>query len=135
MIFSDLETALDGTFANGPSGARIQGGFYGPGHAEAVGIFQQSDILGACGATRQQAPIERGGRAGGALSDGHADPRPGPALAARMRPPCASGRLPQIAGPGPEAGFPSESGTSGSGSTALPQQPGNAVWPCAPGRV
>ncbi len=102
---------------------------------EAAGIFQQSDIIGAFGATRQQAPIERSGRAGGALIDGHADPRPGLALAARMRPPCASGRLPQIAGPGPAAGFPSESGTSGSGSTALPQQPGNAVWPCAPGRV
>ena len=53
VIFSDLEVGLDGTFARGQSGARIQGGFYGPGHAEAGGIFEQSGIVGAFGAKRQ----------------------------------------------------------------------------------
>ena len=54
VIFSDLAVGPDGTFARGQAGARIQGGFYGPGHAEAAGIFEQSDIIGAFGATRQQ---------------------------------------------------------------------------------
>ena len=53
VIFADLEVSPDGTFARGQSGARIQGGFYGPGHAEAAGIFEQSDIVGAFGAKRQ----------------------------------------------------------------------------------
>ena len=53
VSFSDLEVGADGTFARGQSGARIQGGFYGPGHAEAAGSFEQSDIVGAFGATRQ----------------------------------------------------------------------------------
>jgi len=53
VIFSDLAVGLDGTFSRGQSGARIQGGFHGPGHAEAAGIFEQSDITGAFGATRQ----------------------------------------------------------------------------------
>ena len=52
-IFSDLKVGADGTFARGQSGARIQGGFYGPGHAEAAGIFEQSGIVGAFGAKRQ----------------------------------------------------------------------------------
>ena len=53
VFFSDLEVGPDGTFSRGQSGARIQGGFYGPGHAEAAGIFEQSGIVGACGAKRQ----------------------------------------------------------------------------------
>ena len=53
VIFSDLAVAPDGTFARGQSGARIQGGFYGPDHAEAAGIFEQSDIAGSFGAKRQ----------------------------------------------------------------------------------
>ena len=53
VVFSDLEVGSDGTFARGQSGARIQGGFYGPDHAEAAGIFEQSDIVGAFGAKRQ----------------------------------------------------------------------------------
>ena len=53
VIFSDLEIGSDGTFARGQSGARIQGGFYGPDHAEAAGIFEHHDVLGAFGATRQ----------------------------------------------------------------------------------
>jgi len=53
VIFSDLAVEPDGTFARGQSGTRIQGGFYGPDHAEAAGIFEQSDIVGAFGAKRQ----------------------------------------------------------------------------------
>ena len=53
VFFSNLALGPDGTFARGQSGTRIQGGFYGPDHAEAAGIFEQSDIVGAFGATRQ----------------------------------------------------------------------------------
>ena len=53
VTFSDLAVQPDGTFARGGSGTRSQGGFYGPGHAEAAGIFEQSDIVGAFGAKRQ----------------------------------------------------------------------------------
>ena len=53
VIFSDLAVGPDGTFARGQSGARIQGGFHGAGHAEAAGIFEHSDMIGAFGATRQ----------------------------------------------------------------------------------
>ena len=53
MIFSDLSVGSDGTFARGQSGARIQGGFYGPSHSEAAGIFEHQDIIGAFGARRQ----------------------------------------------------------------------------------
>ena len=56
VIFSDLEVGPDGTFSRGRSGTRIHGGFQGPGHAEAAGIFEQSDIVGAFGATRQLVP-------------------------------------------------------------------------------
>ncbi|MDE0523451.1 MAG: hypothetical protein OXH79_15985 [Boseongicola sp.] len=52
VIFSNLEVGPDGTFKRGQSGAHIQGGFYGPGHEEAAGIFEQSHIVGAFGATR-----------------------------------------------------------------------------------
>ena len=53
VIFSNLAVGPDGTFARGQSGGRIQGGFYGPDHAEAAGIFEQQDIVGAFGAHRQ----------------------------------------------------------------------------------
>ncbi len=53
LIFSNLAVGADGTFSTGQSGTRIQGGFHGPGHAEVAGIFEQSDIVGAFGATRQ----------------------------------------------------------------------------------
>ena len=53
VIFSNLAVGPDGTFSRGHSGARIQGGFHGPGHVEAAGIFEQSDIVGAFGARRQ----------------------------------------------------------------------------------
>ncbi|MDE0388712.1 MAG: hypothetical protein OXI75_08435 [Rhodospirillales bacterium] len=53
VLFENLAVDPDGTFARGEAGARIQGGFFGPGHAEAAGIFEQSDIVGAFGAKRQ----------------------------------------------------------------------------------
>ncbi|MDE0458570.1 MAG: hypothetical protein OXI15_14850 [Chromatiales bacterium] len=53
VIFSNLAIDTDGTFSTGQSGTRIQGGFYGPDHVEAAGIFEQSDIVGAFGARRQ----------------------------------------------------------------------------------
>ena len=54
VLFSDLAVGADGTFARGQAGARIQGGFFGPNHAEAAGIFERSGIVGAFGARRQQ---------------------------------------------------------------------------------
>ena len=53
VLFSDLEVGSDGTFARGQSGARIQGAFYGPEHAEAAGVFEHHDIVGAFGARKQ----------------------------------------------------------------------------------
>ncbi|MDE0344123.1 MAG: hypothetical protein OXK82_13315 [Deltaproteobacteria bacterium] len=53
VLFENVAVGPDGTFARGQSGARIQGGFHGPGHAEAAGIFEQSGIVGAFGARRQ----------------------------------------------------------------------------------
>jgi len=54
VTFTDLAIAPDGTFARGATGGRIQGGFYGPGHAEAAGVFGHSNIVGAFGAKRQE---------------------------------------------------------------------------------
>ena len=51
--FDNVPVSAGGTFEAGLTGNRIQGGFYGPGHAETVGIFEQSGILGAFGAMRQ----------------------------------------------------------------------------------
>ena len=53
VIFADIPIGGRGTFEAGLSGNRIQGGFYGPGHAEAAGVFEQSNIVGAFGAKRQ----------------------------------------------------------------------------------
>ena len=53
VIFSDVPISSRGTFAAGLTGNRIQGGFCGPGHAEAAGIFEQANIVGAFGAERQ----------------------------------------------------------------------------------
>lgn len=50
--FDDVPVGTNGTFETGLTGNRIQGGFYGPGHAEAAGVFEQSNILGAFGATK-----------------------------------------------------------------------------------
>ena len=53
VSFNDIAVDGQGTFEAGQTGNRIQGGFYGPGHAEAAGIFEQSNIVGAFGAKRQ----------------------------------------------------------------------------------
>ena len=53
VIFADVPIGGRGTFEAGLSGNRIQGGFYGPGHAEAAGVFERSNIVGAFGAKRQ----------------------------------------------------------------------------------
>ena len=52
-MFNDLAIASDGTFQTGATGNRIQGGFYGPGHVEAAGVFELANIVGAFGAKRQ----------------------------------------------------------------------------------
>ena len=53
VLFESVAVGPDGTFARGQTGARIQGGFFGPHHAEAAGIFEYRDIVGAFGARRQ----------------------------------------------------------------------------------
>lgn len=51
--FDDMAVGSDGRFEAGLTGDRIQGRFYGPGHVEAAGVFERSNILGAFGAKRQ----------------------------------------------------------------------------------
>ena len=53
VAFNGVPVASGGTFRSGTTGNRIQGGFYGPGHAETAGVFEQSGIVGAFGANRQ----------------------------------------------------------------------------------
>ena len=53
LRFDDVPVTADGTYRAGLIGNRIQGGFYGPAHAEAAGIVEQSGIVGAFGAKRQ----------------------------------------------------------------------------------
>ena len=48
--FDDIPVDFRGAYRAGASGNLIQGGFYGPDHAEAAGIFEQADIVGAFGA-------------------------------------------------------------------------------------
>ena len=50
--FENIPIGSDGTFKAGLAGNRIQGGFYGPEHAESAGIFERSNIVGAFGAKR-----------------------------------------------------------------------------------
>ncbi len=52
LRFDDVPVASDGTFQAGLTGNRIQGGFYGPGHAETAGVVEQANIVGAFGAKR-----------------------------------------------------------------------------------
>lgn len=52
--FDGVPVDVGGVFDVGFVGNRIQGGFYGPGQAEAAGIFEQVDIVGAFGARRVQ---------------------------------------------------------------------------------
>ncbi|MDE0253453.1 MAG: hypothetical protein OYG32_01540, partial [Rhodospirillaceae bacterium] len=51
--FLGVPVSGTGTFAAGSKGNRIQGGIYGPGHAEAAGIVERSGVIGAFGAKRQ----------------------------------------------------------------------------------
>ena len=51
--FTGVPIDSRGQFQAGVTGNRIQGGLYGSGHAEATGIFEQSNIVGAFGAKRQ----------------------------------------------------------------------------------
>lgn len=53
VMFQNVQIGSSGTFEAGLAGNRIQGGFYGRGHVEAAGIFEQSNIVGAFGAKRQ----------------------------------------------------------------------------------
>ena len=53
FAFSTVLVAADGTFDQGTAGNRIQGGLYGPDHAEATGVFEQNDVVGAFGAKKQ----------------------------------------------------------------------------------
>jgi hypothetical protein len=52
--FENLAVEEDGLFADGqPGNGFIEGGFAGPGHAEALGIFESDNIVGAFGAARE----------------------------------------------------------------------------------
>ena len=51
--FVDVPMSADGTFLAGLTGNRIQGGFYGPNHAEAAGVFEQNNVVGSFGARKQ----------------------------------------------------------------------------------
>ena len=51
--FNDVSVDAGGRFQAGGTGDRIQGGFYGPGHAETAGVFEGSNIVGAFGAKKQ----------------------------------------------------------------------------------
>ena len=48
--FRDVSVDVDGTLARG------MGGFCGPGHAEAAGKFERSNVAGAFGAKRRSSP-------------------------------------------------------------------------------
>lgn len=52
VSFTDVLVKANGEFQAGLTGNHIQGGFYGPGHAEVAGIFEQQNIVGAFGAKR-----------------------------------------------------------------------------------
>ena len=53
IIFSDVPISVVGFSQGSRTGNRITGTFYGPGHAEAGGMFEHGSILGAFGAKRQ----------------------------------------------------------------------------------
>ena len=50
--FVNVPVSSSGTFSAGATGNRIEGGFYGSGHAETAGVFEQSGIVGAFGAKK-----------------------------------------------------------------------------------
>ena len=51
--FDNVNVSSRGTFQAGSLNNQIQGGFYGPDHAEAAGVFEKSNIIGAFGAKKQ----------------------------------------------------------------------------------
>ena len=51
--FDDINVSNGGTFQAGSLDNQIQGGFYGPDHAETTGVFEKSNIIGAFGAKKQ----------------------------------------------------------------------------------
>ena len=51
--FDNIPVSGSGTFDAGVPDNRLQGGFYGPNQAEAAGVFEKSNIVGAFGAKRQ----------------------------------------------------------------------------------
>lgn len=51
--FTDVPVDRRGRFEAGLTGNKIQGGFYGPSHIEAAGIFEQSNMVGAFGTKKQ----------------------------------------------------------------------------------
>ena len=52
VTLSNVTVGPDGTFAHVAAVDRIQDGFYGSGHAETAGIFEQSNIVSAFGSKR-----------------------------------------------------------------------------------
>ena len=50
--FDGIPVSAQGTFRSSSGGGLIQGGFYGPDHAETAGTFEQSTVVGAFGAKR-----------------------------------------------------------------------------------
>ena len=54
FMFTAVPVTTGGKFSTGSAGNRIEGGFYGSGHAEAAGTVERSGIVGAFGAKRQQ---------------------------------------------------------------------------------
>ena len=50
--FKDVPVSPNGTWTVGSSGNTLSGGFVGPDHSEAGGIFEQQGIVGAYGAKR-----------------------------------------------------------------------------------
>ena len=53
VSFTGVPVDRRGEFQGGITGNQIQGGFYGPDHAEAAGVFEQSNIVGAFGAKKR----------------------------------------------------------------------------------
>ena len=51
--FNNIRIGANGIFSYRDSASRIQGGFYGSGHAEASGVFERQRIFGAFGALKQ----------------------------------------------------------------------------------
>lgn len=51
--FTGVPVDAEGEFEAGSVGNRVQGGFYGPDHAETAGIFEKSNIVGSFGAKKQ----------------------------------------------------------------------------------